>query len=640
MKIVCSSCGAKYSIADEKVEGKVFKIRCKKCSNVIMVKGTEGEDVVSDAGSQDGAAEWYVVIDGEQIGPITSVEIDSYFMSGRIDRETYVWRDGLTDWQPMYEVTAFGHLTQDTAGPEEKTQISEGYSGTDDYGGALSGGGAVAGGAYDDSQSEPSDSDATVSMTTNDSDLDAGDDYGGDSDYGGGFSDFGGDDALQDDLAYAASQDSGGGGFGGGFESFDSGGGGLEASGGGGASDHGGMFASFDAPDSGGGGASGGDDDFLGFSSGGSDASPEPAPSNGSNGSNGANVGGAAANNMIGQRNENSVLFSLSSLDQVQAVSPEPASLGGGGAGPAAGGEGAGVTEGSGLIDIRSLASAHQSMKGQGNQDDSVDPFAGGTMAMPALMPMGSHRSNKGLIIAGVVGAVLFLGVAIAAIVVVLNSSNQEPQTKIVEKIIVQEKSSEEGEKDTAKEAEEAQAAEAKALAAAEKEDVKEEVEEDKKEEKKKTGSSSRTRTRDRDKKPDPAPTPARKVDRDKDKDDIDKLLSGIDKKEESKPKPKPKPRESSEKSSLSKSDVSGTIRRYSGRIATCKRSQNKNNLDGTMWVKFAIKPTGRTSNVSVSTGKFNGTDVGNCVKKAVQGMRFPATSASKNVDIKYPFKL
>ncbi|MBW2212228.1 MAG: zinc-ribbon domain-containing protein, partial [Deltaproteobacteria bacterium] len=29
MKIVCDSCGAKYSIADEKVAGKIFKIRCK-----------------------------------------------------------------------------------------------------------------------------------------------------------------------------------------------------------------------------------------------------------------------------------------------------------------------------------------------------------------------------------------------------------------------------------------------------------------------------------------------------------------------------------------------------------------------------------------------------------------------------------
>ena len=35
MKIECEKCGAKYSIADDKVKGKTFKIRCKKCSNAI-----------------------------------------------------------------------------------------------------------------------------------------------------------------------------------------------------------------------------------------------------------------------------------------------------------------------------------------------------------------------------------------------------------------------------------------------------------------------------------------------------------------------------------------------------------------------------------------------------------------------------
>ena len=38
MKIECDKCGAKYSIADEKVRGKTFKIRCKRCSNVIIVR--------------------------------------------------------------------------------------------------------------------------------------------------------------------------------------------------------------------------------------------------------------------------------------------------------------------------------------------------------------------------------------------------------------------------------------------------------------------------------------------------------------------------------------------------------------------------------------------------------------------------
>src|SRR5580693_608771 len=44
MKIVCDSCGTKYSIADEKVRGKVFKIRCKKCSHIIVVRGLTPAD--------------------------------------------------------------------------------------------------------------------------------------------------------------------------------------------------------------------------------------------------------------------------------------------------------------------------------------------------------------------------------------------------------------------------------------------------------------------------------------------------------------------------------------------------------------------------------------------------------------------
>ncbi len=41
MKVTCQSCQAKYSIADEKVRGKVAKIRCKKCGTTIIVNGTD-----------------------------------------------------------------------------------------------------------------------------------------------------------------------------------------------------------------------------------------------------------------------------------------------------------------------------------------------------------------------------------------------------------------------------------------------------------------------------------------------------------------------------------------------------------------------------------------------------------------------
>ena len=49
MKFVCERCHTKYSIADDKVRGKVLKVRCKSCENVITVRETGAS--IDDAGS-------------------------------------------------------------------------------------------------------------------------------------------------------------------------------------------------------------------------------------------------------------------------------------------------------------------------------------------------------------------------------------------------------------------------------------------------------------------------------------------------------------------------------------------------------------------------------------------------------------
>jgi predicted Zn finger-like uncharacterized protein len=41
MKFACEKCAAKYSIADDKVQGKLLRIRCKKCGNIIELKQRE-----------------------------------------------------------------------------------------------------------------------------------------------------------------------------------------------------------------------------------------------------------------------------------------------------------------------------------------------------------------------------------------------------------------------------------------------------------------------------------------------------------------------------------------------------------------------------------------------------------------------
>ena len=105
MKIVCDSCSTKYSISDDKVRGKVFKIRCKKCSHIIVVRGTgEGAPAVAEAPSD---AVWHLVVDGDQVGPLSEAEVRARLARGEISSENYIWKEGFADWLRLVDVPEF-----------------------------------------------------------------------------------------------------------------------------------------------------------------------------------------------------------------------------------------------------------------------------------------------------------------------------------------------------------------------------------------------------------------------------------------------------------------------------------------------------------------------------------------------------
>jgi predicted Zn finger-like uncharacterized protein len=116
MKIVCGSCQAKYSIADEKVAGKVFKIRCKRCGEVIVVRGDQDAAPEQTNGNGHAAAIpaayeapadaiWHVVINGEQAGPYAPLQLGELIHAGQLDWDAYVWCEGFENWLPMREVS-------------------------------------------------------------------------------------------------------------------------------------------------------------------------------------------------------------------------------------------------------------------------------------------------------------------------------------------------------------------------------------------------------------------------------------------------------------------------------------------------------------------------------------------------------
>ena len=114
MKITCQACAAKYTIADDKVLGKIVKIRCKKCGATIVVNGNDPSANAGGASTEparfDYVAQgahgdtWTVnVADGDQ-RTLTDGEIADAYHAGVVDDETFCWKDGMTDWLPIREI--------------------------------------------------------------------------------------------------------------------------------------------------------------------------------------------------------------------------------------------------------------------------------------------------------------------------------------------------------------------------------------------------------------------------------------------------------------------------------------------------------------------------------------------------------
>jgi predicted Zn finger-like uncharacterized protein len=119
MKVTCQSCQAKYTIADEKVRGKVAKIRCKKCGTTIIVNGTDSAGgVVTEHSQQSGSDEqWSVLVaDGDQ-RTVTSTQVLELYTSGTISLETPAWKDGMADWLPISQIDALRSVLEHGPAP-------------------------------------------------------------------------------------------------------------------------------------------------------------------------------------------------------------------------------------------------------------------------------------------------------------------------------------------------------------------------------------------------------------------------------------------------------------------------------------------------------------------------------------------
>ncbi|MEZ4368661.1 MAG: GYF domain-containing protein [Kofleriaceae bacterium] len=185
MKFLCDRCKTRYTIADDRVRGKVLKIRCKNCANVITVREAQGEgaalagigdhssgavEVPADAAHSASAThpttsrratasntgrlvpaiartatatspppmsaelappppspeliedEWYVSIDGNQSGPFSLGQAQAWVAGKAATDELHCWNDGFDDWLPVEKVSHFRGLRATRGSARPPTQ--------------------------------------------------------------------------------------------------------------------------------------------------------------------------------------------------------------------------------------------------------------------------------------------------------------------------------------------------------------------------------------------------------------------------------------------------------------------------------------------------------------------------------------
>ncbi|HEY3498064.1 MAG TPA: zinc-ribbon domain-containing protein [Polyangiaceae bacterium] len=115
MKVSCQACGAKYTIADEKVRGRKVKIRCKSCGTPIVVDGqssipppevaagTPAPAAAAAAAAPGAGSSWSVNLSDTDQRTMTTQEIIDGWKTGVVTNDAFVWKDGMADWVPILD---------------------------------------------------------------------------------------------------------------------------------------------------------------------------------------------------------------------------------------------------------------------------------------------------------------------------------------------------------------------------------------------------------------------------------------------------------------------------------------------------------------------------------------------------------
>ena len=190
MKVSCQACGAKYTIADDKVRGRKVKIRCKSCGAPIVVDAQTASEAAepeappkpasspaatpaaepAPAQSALSAETWSVNLSETDQRDMTTEEIVAGWASGLVTSDAFVWKEGMGDWVAILDAPELRPLlpapvpdpTKTPFGPTIVTSPTPAAA-APAASARLSGGGRKAGAAVDLFDAVPNEEDVATS---------------------------------------------------------------------------------------------------------------------------------------------------------------------------------------------------------------------------------------------------------------------------------------------------------------------------------------------------------------------------------------------------------------------------------------------------------------------------------------------
>lgn len=79
-----------------------------------------------------------------------------------------------------------------------------------------------------------------------------------------------------------------------------------------------------------------------------------------------------------------------------------------------------------------------------------------------------------------------------------------------------------------------------------------------------------------------------------------------------------------------------GEVMRNRSAIKSCTDEADDS---GTIVMRWTIEQSGKPSGIKTNTAQFRGSELEGCLKRVIQGMKFPAYSGPQMQPIDFPFK-